>query len=137
MTRLTLSAAIALLFSNSAIAQPMWEQSDRWRCTLELHIKAQIGQNTARFNEKSGETILDFSKGTSSSAFVSDVAIIGEKHYFESRYGKFNLIVEQWNGQDYPVMIVESKGEFWQTVASGWADADREVWISNYRCVPD
>lgn len=127
--------ALALLPALPATAEPMWDVADRWTCTLELHIKAGTDGSNVRVNEEAGSVTYDFAEGTRTSMFVDTVADIGFKTYYESAYGGFNVIELLWDGESYPVMVVEDDGEFWETAASGQPRG--EVWIASYKCEPD
>jgi len=137
MTRiLQTTAAFLLCASATAVAQPMWEMSDRWTCTMEMHMIANLRDKKASDTGRTNSFEIDFLAGTRTSGFVDTVGQITERRYVESVYGRFNMFTVEWDGQPYPNMIVETGGEFWETSASGHSSSDREVWISNYRCEP-
>lgn len=137
MIRQPLTALTLSLVANGASAEPMWDIAERWNCEIGLHLKAQMDGSGVVINEEGGRATYDFAAGTRSSVFVETVARIGETHYYESTYGGFNIIELLWDGESYPVMVVETDGEFWETTASGLAGDTGEAWIAAYRCQPE
>ena len=132
---MTVKAAIILLCgAGAAQAGPMWDQASDWECTMEMHLIANLEKNVVTSTGRKNTYTIDFSAGTRTSGFVDTVGDITEKSYVESRFGGFNRMVISWDGQLYPMEIVEKNGEFWTTAASGHAGSDRDIWISNYRC---
>ena len=121
---------------SSGLAEPMWENNDKWRCTIEAHIKAPIGGAPVVMDPAGKFFDLDFTAGTLASAFSDRTGLVTEKHYYEGVVDNYNVIVSSWDGSDYPITIIENGGEYWQTTASGHTTSGREVWIATYRCLP-
>jgi len=134
--RLFLPLLIAATLAQPVLATPMWEHASRWSCQSISHIKMTTDGRNVRVNEESNTNNIDFEAGTVTTGFSDAKGVIGETRYTESAYGGFNWIEVLWDGQSYPVQIVEKNGEWWETTASGWADNDREVWIVILRCKP-
>ena len=133
-----LPAAIAILFGGvtCGFAEPMWKSSDKWRCNMEAHIKAPIGGDPLVLDHTGKFFDLNFSGGTLTSVFSDRIGLIAEKHYYVGVADDYNVIVSSWDGSEYPIIIIENGGEYWQTTASGHTEKGREVWIATYRCLP-
>jgi len=101
-----------------------------------MHLKAQVGGSIEPMAVDGKSYRMDFGAETVTSAFTDSIGRIVGRHYYEGEFGNHNVVVVRWGGSDYPTIIVEEDGEFWETVGSGHSDTDREVWIATYRCKP-
>lgn len=133
----TILILLTCLLPGPLAARPMWEVADRWTCALELHVKMDGRGDNIRVGEESGSFTYDFVAGTATSPFGGATATIGERHYYEGDWGNFNVIELRWNGEPYPVIIKEERGEFWESTTSGLAGYSGQVWMAAYHCLPD
>lgn len=129
-----LFAAVISLSAAPLAAQPMWEQAKKWRCDMKMHLILDLNAQSARPTGQVNSFEIDFEKLTRTSGFVETVGKISDLNYVESVFGGFNMFNVDWAGEAYPNMIIEKGGEFWESSASG--HPSREVWMSNYQCVP-
>lgn len=136
MSKLLLTLGFSLA-AVPALAQPMWQIADRWRCSLDLHLKLNHDGKNLRLNQESGIFTYDFAAGIATSPFGGQTADIGETHYYEGNWGAFNVIELRWGGHPYPVIIKEEDGAFWEATVSGLAGRSGEIWMAAYHCQPD
>ncbi|WP_371226497.1 hypothetical protein [Roseovarius sp. 2305UL8-3] len=128
---------IAMILATPAIASPMWEQADRWTCTLERHMRVADGTSVVEMDPNGLSFGIDFGAGTLSSAFVGGAAPIIARYHHSSDGAASNILIADWETGEYPVVIQENGGSFWQLAGSGTLEQGDEVWMAMYRCLPD
>ena len=132
--RIFLSAALCL--ASSAVAEPMWEQADRWHCDLNRHLLVAPDRKVQDMNPNGRSYVIDFDMGTVTSAFVDAKAGIVERAWYPSEFGNHNLLVAEWDSGRYPFVVLEEETGFWEISGSGAGSANGEAWIALYQCRP-
>jgi len=129
--------AIAVVLATSVAATPMWEQAEQWNCSLERHMRVATGASVVEMDPDDLSFVIDFEAGTLSSAFVGGAAPIIERRYYSSDGAGHNVLIAAWDSGNYPLVIQEKNGTFWQIAGSGTLEQGDEVWTAMYRCLPD
>jgi hypothetical protein len=131
-----LGLALCLFASHSA-AKPIWEIAVTWTCKSESHFKIHLEGRNLQVNTERNTMRFDFDRSMVTSAFGNQAGEVIARKYYASQIGNSNYIVIQWKFGIYNSTIFEKNGEYWLSSASGHADSDRMLWISNYRCRPE
>ncbi len=129
--------ATTLMLATPVAATPMWEQADRWVCALERHIRVPGGDPVVEMDPNGLSFDIDFQAGTLSSAFVSGAVPIIDRASYDTDGAVYNILIAAWDSGNYPTIIQEYDGKFWEIAGSGALEQDDEVWIAMYRCAPD
>jgi len=128
--------SVVVLLATPAGAEPMWNTADRWQCTLNRHLRVPLAEATIAMDPAGRSYEIDFAADTVTSAFVPDAAKISERRYYPSVYSNHNVVVARWGDEDYPFVILEEQGNYWEISGSGAGDSDGEAWIAMYECLP-
>ena len=114
-------------------AKPMWEISDKWTCKVTLHTKITVDGKVIGVNDElSGNEFhyYDF-KTTATTPYGDSVEKLKINLYKNQSYNQ-NIIIVDWSGWGEIVsVILEQKGEFWDSGSSGFNDPDKTVWSSH------
>ncbi|MGH1367602.1 MAG: hypothetical protein ACRBCL_03225 [Maritimibacter sp.] len=134
--KLLTALALSLSATTTAQAAPLWEQSDRWTCDLELYFSAKTdGTRYTNLDADSLSITFDFVEGTQSSVFVETPGKIVNKHYVEGDYGAYNALSVDWGAGIIQVNLIEDGGEVWMPTVSNFAGG--VPWFANYKCEPE
>ena len=138
MKKIILSLFIFLLSTMVVQAKPMWEISDKWTCKVTLHTKITVDGKVIGVNDElSGNEFhyYDFKKSTATTPYGDSVGKIKNKSYIKNQSYNQNIIIVDWSGWGEIVsVILEQKGEFWDSGSSGFNDTDKTVWSSHSKC---
>ena len=131
MKKIILSLFIFLLSCIVVQAKPMWEISDKWTCKVTLHTKITVDGKVIGVNDElSGNEFhyYDFKKSTATTPYGDSVGKIKNKSYIKNQSYNQNIIIVDWSGWGEIVsVILEQKGEFWDSGSSGFNDTDKTV----------
>lgn len=122
------------LCATPAVAEPIWDQSPHWVCTLERHLRVEPRGEVVDMDPEGRSYQIDFAAGTITSAFTDNPGRITLRSYFPSEFGNHNVLVADWGSGDYPFVILEEGTGFWEISGSGAGDPDGEAWIAMYQC---
>ena len=79
---------------------------------------------------------IDFRAAKVTSAFVEETADIIDRNHYRSEGAGHNVLIARWGSGDYPMVITEQNGSFWDLAGSGTLGPGDEVWLAMYECVP-
>lgn len=126
-----------VIASSSVHAEPMWQQADHWICTLERHMRAPNGAAVVEMDPDERYYRIDFVDQTVTSAFVDGQAMTIKRDYFEAPDVNYNILVNDWGYGQYPLIIMEQAGSFWNVAGSGTLEQDEDVWVAVYKCIAE
>ena len=126
--------AFIILSSSSVHAEPMWQQANHWVCSLERHMRAPSGATVVEMDPEERFYRIDFVNEIVTSAFVDGEAPTIQRDYFETQGVNYNVLINDWGYGQYPSIIMEQDGSFWNVAGSGTLEPGEDVWIAVYQC---